>query len=73
MKQTKEQLLAEKQKIEELLKAYESELDFGEPGDDRDPHGGEADEAEEIATYLGVKQVLQKRLDAIGAELQKLE
>lgn len=69
MKQTKEQLLAEKQKIEELLKVYESELDFGEPGDDSDPHGEEADEAEEFATYLGVREVLQKRLKKIEAEL----
>lgn len=66
----KEQLLAEKQKIEELLKVYESELDFGEPGDDSDPHGEEADETEEFATYLGVKEVLQKRLRNIENELR---
>ena len=70
MKQTKEQLLAEKQKIEELLKVYESELDFGEPEDDPDPHGEEADETEEFATYLGVKEVLQKRLRNIEHELR---
>ncbi len=66
----KEQLLVEKQKIEELLETYKSELNFGDPGDDTDPHGEEADEAEEYATYLGVKEVLQKRLKAIRHELR---
>ncbi|MDO8751984.1 MAG: hypothetical protein Q7J22_00300 [Candidatus Wolfebacteria bacterium] len=70
MKHTKEQLLAEKEKLEELLRVYKSELNFGDSGDDADPHGEEADETEEFATYLGVKEVLQKRLNTIQNELR---
>ena len=65
----KETLIAEKEKIEKLLAAYKKELDFGEPGDDKDPHGAEADEAEEFATYTAVKEVLEKRLKTIEKEL----
>ena len=65
MKTSRETLLAEKKKIEELLSAYKKELNFGDPGDDSDIHGEEADEAEEEATYLAVKNVLEKRLRTI--------
>ncbi|MAF79819.1 hypothetical protein CL629_01940 [bacterium] len=65
----KEQLLAEKEKIENLLSAYKDELGFG---DDENLVDEETDEAEEFATYLGVKDVLQKRLRRIEADLQKL-
>ncbi|MEK7479199.1 MAG: hypothetical protein AAB634_01540 [Patescibacteria group bacterium] len=65
-----ETLLAEKKKIEELLNAYAGELNFGDAGDDPDPHGEEADEAEEKATYLAVKQILERRLRAIENELR---
>lgn len=69
MASRKEILFAEKKKIEELLQAYKGELNFGDAGDDSDPHGEEADEAEEEATYLAVKNVLEKRLRAIEREL----
>ncbi len=65
MSTNKEALLAEKKKIEELLRAYEKELSFGDPDDDPDVHGEEADEAEEEATYLAVKRVLERRLRTI--------
>lgn len=68
---TKETLQAEKEKIEGLLAAYKEELDFGDPGDDKDPHGEEADEAEEIATYAAVKEVLEKRLKTIEQQLHQ--
>lgn len=69
MSSRKDALLAEKKKIEELLRAYEQELNFGDADDDSDPHGEEADEAEEKATYLAVKNILERRLRTIEKEL----
>ena len=65
----REALLAEKKKIEELLLAYANELNFGDAGDDPDPHGEEADETEEKATFLAVKNILERRLRTIEAEI----
>lgn len=64
-----EQLETEKQKILDLLKEYEKGLDFGDDAESRDSFEEEADEAEEFATYLGVKQVLRKRLARIERQL----
>ncbi|MDP3725489.1 MAG: hypothetical protein Q8R20_03415 [Nanoarchaeota archaeon] len=69
MKTSKETLLAEKKKIEELLRAYEKELNFGDTDDDSGPHDEEADEAEEAATYLAVKKILAHRLQKIETDL----
>lgn len=73
MESEKDRLLLEKKRIEDLLAAYKKELDFGEPGDDMDPHGEEADETEEKLTFEGVRVVLEKRVSRITARLQELE
>lgn len=65
-----EKLIAEKAKIENELEDFKSELDFGS---DTDHLEEETDETEEIANYLGVENVLRKRLQAIEKSLEKIQ
>jgi len=62
-------LLQEKEHIEKLLASYRARLDFGDSHESQESFEEEADEAEEFATYLGVKDVLEKRLRRIEKEL----
>jgi RNA polymerase-binding transcription factor DksA len=65
----KEVLLKEKEKIEGLLADYRKRLNFGDSHESNESFEEETDEAEEFATYLGVKDVLERRLKRIEKEL----
>ena len=62
----------ERVEIESNLKAYEKELDFGDDTESKDSFEEETDEAEEEATYLGVRDALDKRLKAIDGALARI-
>ena len=68
-----DELKEEKMKIESNLRAYEKELDFGDDTESKDSFEEEADEAEEMANYLGVKETLDRRLKAIEAAIAKID
>ena len=68
-----DELNDEKMEIENNLKAYEKELDFGDDAESKDSFEEETDEAEETATYLGVKDALDKRLEAIEGALMRIK
>ncbi|MCL4400027.1 hypothetical protein M1506_01995 [Patescibacteria group bacterium] len=70
IKKLKEKLLSEKKLIEENMKRFESELDFG---DDTDHMEEEADEVEEMTNYLSVKDNQDKRLKQIEVALERIE
>lgn len=55
----KEKLLEKKKNMEKQLSSMKNSLNFG---DDIDSFEEEADEAEEYANYLGIKQVLDRQL-----------
>ena len=62
----------ERVEIESNLKAYEKELDFGDDTESKDSFEEETDEAEEEATYLGVRDALDKRLRRLTGRLPEL-
>jgi RNA polymerase-binding transcription factor DksA len=68
----KEYLEEEKKRISELLVSYKARLDFGDSSESNNSIEEEADETEELATYLGVRDVLKKRLIRIENELSAL-
>jgi DnaK suppressor protein len=66
----KNRLLQEKKEIEDDLKQFNTELDFGE---DLSPHlEEEADEIEEETYYEGTKKSQEKRLKQIAKALRKI-
>lgn len=67
-----DKLSDEKAKIENNLKAYEKELDFGDEVESKDSFEEETDEAEEEAIYLGIKNALNGRLKAIDWALTRI-
>ncbi len=66
----KEKLVAERERIAESMRRFASELDFG---DDTDHGEEEADEAEETANFLSVKQSQDKRLEQIDSALERIK
>lgn len=69
IKQLKDSLLREKIELEKQLRNLEKESDFG---DDTDHFEEEADETEELANRLGVKNALDNRLKKIENALEKI-
>jgi len=69
LKTFEQKLLAEKKDIEEQIKKLGEELDFG---DDVDSLEEETDETEEFANRLGVRNVLEKRVEEIENALRKM-
>ena len=70
LKKIEEKLIEEKKLIEANLKRFESELDFG---DDTDHMEEEADEIEETANFLSVKENQDKRLEQIETALERIK
>ncbi len=69
LKKIEEKLIEEQKLIEANLKKFESELDFG---DDIDHMEEEADEIEETANFLSVKENQDKRLKQIETALERI-
>lgn len=70
IEQLKEKLVAERERITESMQRFASELDFG---DDTDHGEEEADEVEETANFLSVKQSQDKRLKQINDALERIQ
>lgn len=66
----KNKLLEEKKEIEVDLAKRKKDLDFGS---DTDHLEEEADETEELGYYIGLKETLKEKLNAIQNALQKIE
>lgn len=63
-------LVAKKAELEEQIKTSKKELDFG---DDTDHFEEEEDETEEMSNYLGMKRVLDEKIEHIDRALAKIK
>ena len=70
LEKVREELLAEKSKIEKELDKLKESLDFG--NDIETSMEEESDESEEMGNYLGVKKTQDERLEQINKALEKI-
>ena len=67
---SKEELEKEKKNLENQIKKYDKNPDFG---DDVDGFEEEAEEAEEFSKNLGIQRALKERLEEVGNLLREMD